>query len=67
MIHSSRQSPKPRYCDVVDTLGNKKFQLYFDGGPERKLQIRGLEKSWCTVYAEWSFETGLSETDSLLS
>ena len=66
MLHRSRQSPKPGYWDVVDALGEKKFQLYFDGGTERKLQIRRLEKACCIVHAEWLFETSLSETDSLL-
>jgi Type II site-specific deoxyribonuclease len=66
MIHSSRQSPKPGYCDVVDALGNHRFQLYFDGGTERKVQIRRLDKSCCIVHADWLFETSLSETDSLL-
>jgi hypothetical protein len=65
MIHDSKQFPKPGYCDVVDAQGELKFQLYFDGGTERKLQIRRLGKSWCIVRAEWRFETGLSETDSL--
>ncbi|HEY7490420.1 MAG TPA: restriction endonuclease, partial [Candidatus Tectomicrobia bacterium] len=36
MIHSSRQFPKPGYCYVIDLEGHNKFQLYFDGGTERK-------------------------------
>jgi hypothetical protein len=44
MVHNSKQFPKPGYCDVIDTSGNMKFQLYFDGGTERKLQIRALNK-----------------------
>jgi hypothetical protein len=57
MVHASKQSPKPGYCDVRDAKGKNKFQLYFDGGTERKLQIKGLDKSLCTVHAEWEFET----------
>lgn len=67
MVHSSRQFPKPGYCVVTDAEGRNRFQLYFDGGTERKLQIRALEKSCCIVHAEWLFETGLSETDTLLN
>ena len=66
VMHSSTQLPKPGYCSVIDAEGRRKFQLYFDGGGERKLQIQMLEKSYCTVHAEWLFETGLSETDTLL-
>lgn len=49
----SKQSPKPGYCTVVDEKGNTKFQLYFDGGSERKLQIKGLRKELCIVHATW--------------
>ncbi len=58
MMHTSKQTPKPGYCYVSDTDQNEKFHLYFDGGTERKLQIRNLDKSFCTVHAEWEFETG---------
>ncbi len=34
------------------------FQLYFDGGTERKLQIKHLLKSLCVVHAEWKFDIG---------
>ena len=63
----STQFPKPAYYDVRDTQGKSKFQLYFDAGGERKLQIKGLNKGYCLVHAEWRFETTLSETDSLLT
>lgn len=59
MVHGSRQTPKPGYCDVSEPRGRIKFQLYFDGGTERKLQIKALDKSLCTVHAEWEFETEL--------
>lgn len=57
MMQTSKQTPKPGYCHVKDESGNEKFQLYFDGGTERKLQIRNLDKSLCIVHAEWEFET----------
>ena len=65
--HNSRQFPKPAYYDVVDSKGIGKFQLYFDAGGERKLQIKGLKKIHCIVHADWLFETSLSETDSLMT
>lgn len=57
MMQTSKQTPKPGYCRVNDSSGNEKFQLYFDGGTERKLQIRNLDKSLCIVHAEWEFES----------
>ncbi len=53
MKHESRQSPKPGYCTVTDNRGRQLFQLYFDGGTERKLQIKSLAKSECEVLATW--------------
>jgi hypothetical protein len=50
---NSRQDPKPGYGYVRDQLGNAKFSLYFDGGSERKLQIKHLDKSLCFVHATW--------------
>jgi hypothetical protein len=67
IMHQSQQFPKPAYYDVTDATGESKFQLYFDAGGERKLQIKGLKKIYCRVHAEWRFETSLSETDSLLT
>ena len=52
----SKQNPKPGYCTVTDKGGNIKFQLYFDGGGERKLQVKHLRKDLCTVLAQWEFE-----------
>lgn len=51
----SRQFPKPGYCYVRDREGNQLFQLYFDGGGERKLQIKHLLKKNCIVHANWKF------------
>ena len=50
----SKQSPKPGYCEVQDADGIR-YQLYFDGGTERKLQIKNLRKDLCTVHATWVF------------
>ena len=57
VCRGSKQSPKPGYCEVTDTKGNIKFQLYFDGGTERKLQIKHLRKDLCAVHAQWEFAT----------
>lgn len=53
----STQNPKPGYCRVVDQQGLEKFALYFDGGTERKLQIKGIRKSLCKVHATWAFDS----------
>jgi type II restriction enzyme len=53
----STQSPKPGYCDVTNPYGGLKYQLYFDGGTERKLQIKNLRKDLCIVHATWAFST----------
>ncbi len=55
MKRDSKQHPKPGYCRVQDDEGHPLFELYFDGGTERKLQIKALQKSACTVHAEWKF------------
>lgn len=61
MMKESTQNPKPGYC-YVEENGDTLFSLYFDGGGERKLQVKGLQKSLCTVHATWQFE---SPTDTL--
>lgn len=53
MVTKSRQTPKPGYCTVKGRNGDVLFELYFDGGTERKLQIRKLKKSLCRVHATW--------------
>ncbi|GAB4193776.1 MAG: hypothetical protein OHK0022_09040 [Roseiflexaceae bacterium] len=53
---NSKQNPKPGYCEVFD--GDEiKFQLYFDAGTERKLQIRNISLKYCHVHATWKFST----------
>ena len=56
MKHDSKQNPKPGYCTVTDQNGTL-FQLYFDGGSERKLQIRSILKRLCMVHAIWTLPT----------
>lgn len=53
----SRQTPQPGYGFVEDDMGGLKYSLYFDGGTERKLQIKGLRKDLCIVHASWDFES----------
>jgi type II restriction enzyme len=60
IVTTSKQNPKPGYCDIADTHGEIKFQLYFDGGTERKLQIKNLFKKYCIIHAEWIFSTEIS-------
>lgn len=55
MMHGSRQVPKPGTCTVTDEYGTIAFQLYFDGGTERKLQVRSIRKDLCVVHATWAF------------
>ena len=54
MMSGSTQFPKPGYC-YVERNGAVLFSLYFDGGGERKLQIKGLRKDLCLVHASWKF------------
>lgn len=60
MMSDSPQFPKPGYCAVRDSSGKLKYELYFDGGTERKLQIRKLDKALCMVHATWTFDIGLA-------
>lgn len=55
MMTESKQYPKPGYCYVRNQDGETIFDLYFDGGTERKLQIKNLSKSVCSVHATWEF------------
>jgi hypothetical protein len=48
------KTPHPGSCTVTEN-GEVLFQLYFDGGTERKLQIKHLAKSACHVHATWRF------------
>ena len=56
---NSQQNPKPGYGYVEGAGGNLKFSLYFDGGTERKLQIKQLRKALCISHATWEFESTL--------
>lgn len=56
MMHTSRQTPKPGYCRVSDEDGLQ-YELYFDGGTERKLRLQKLRHSSCRFHAEWRFST----------
>ena len=53
----SRQTPQPGYGYVRGSDGALKFALYFDGGTERKLQIKAIRKDLCIVHATWRFES----------
>lgn len=68
MKTASKQNPRPGYCYIGNagwayTVGAKvnpkdlQFALYFDGGGERKLQIKHLKKSLGKVIATWEFES----------
>jgi type II restriction enzyme len=61
MMMKSRQNPKPGTCIVKDKDGRELFELYFDGGTERKLQIRRLDKSCCVVHASWKIRRVVHE------
>ncbi len=52
---NSRQFPKPGYCYVRNEQGQNIFSLSFDGGGERKLQVKNLRKEYCQVHAKWEF------------
>jgi len=51
----TKQETRPGTCRVTDRHGDLKFELYFDAGSERKLQVRHLRKDLCTVHATWIF------------
>lgn len=52
---SSKQLPKPGYGRVFDPDGKLKFELYFDAGTERKLQVKNIRKDLCVLHASWRF------------
>ena len=66
MRTESAQYPKPGYCYVedADTL---LFSLYFDGGGERKLQIKSLKKELCKFHASWQFDSPQQNLDRVLA
>ena len=56
MMNDSIQTPKPGYCRVFDKVNNSlKFELYFDGGSERKLKVNKIDKQLCIIHATWEF------------
>lgn len=55
MQMKSKQFPKPGYCYVRSRGGEETYQLYFDAGSERKLQVKNLWKKHCIVHATWNF------------
>lgn len=61
MMHRSNQYPKPGYCTITDSYGRVEYQLYFNGGSERKLQVKALDKRLCVVHATWRFPKAESE------
>jgi type II restriction enzyme len=63
MMMKSKQIPKPGTCTVKDEHGRKLFELYFDGGTERKLQIRHLDKCRCVVHAVWKIRLVARESE----
>jgi hypothetical protein len=56
MMKDSKQRPKPGYCKVSDAKGLM-YELYFNGGTERKLRLQKLRRDLCTCHAEWKFST----------
>jgi len=66
MRTESAQYPKPGYCFVEDA-GERLFSLYFDGGGERKLQIKSLKKGLCKIHASWQFDSPQQNQDRELA
>lgn len=60
----SKTNPRCAYCTICDKAGKVKLRLYFDGGGERKLQIKNLPKSLCVVHASWEFAIPTPATSS---
>lgn len=52
----SKQYPKPGYCYVRENDIDL-FQLYFDGGGERKMQVKNILKKECHIICSFSFRT----------
>lgn len=51
----TKQETSPWYCRVNGPDGLIKYELYFDAGAERKLQVKKLRKDLCFVHATWKF------------
>lgn len=54
----------PGTC-TVSIRGKLGYELYFDGGSERKLKLQKLRRELCIVHAEWKFQT--PEPEDVLS
>lgn len=53
----SRQTTSvPGTCSVSDASGVM-YELYFDGGSERKLKLQKLRRNVCVHHATWKFQT----------
>jgi hypothetical protein len=63
MMTGSKQIPKPGYCRVFDKDKKLMFSLYFDGGSERKLQVKDLAKKHCIVHATWELYLQSADID----
>lgn len=63
MMHASKQAPKPGYSRVSDGAGLM-YELYFDGGSERKLRVQKLRRDLCRFHAEWRFESPEPKQDA---
>ena len=57
MRMESGQNPKPGYCRVYSKDRELQFELYFDGGGERKLQVKNLRKDLCVVHSTWEIKS----------
>ena len=55
MKETTQNGARPGTCTVFGDDGARLFELYFDGGTERKLQVKHLQKSACVVHADWRF------------
>ena len=55
IMEKSKQSPKPAYCRVLNDIGKEIYSLYFDGGTERKLQVKNIDKNSCIIHGTWRF------------
>src|SRR5579884_2760167 len=55
MRQDSKQTPRPGYCWVRDRDGNLLYELYFNGGTERKLRVQKLRRDLCVFHAAWTF------------
>lgn len=55
-VRSRQSAAVPGTCIVRDDAGVM-FELYFDGGSERKLKVQKLRRNLCVHHATWKFST----------